>query len=53
MLANLQMHKNSQHFYANFHEFYERQLKQQICFSFTQLISYMGFNPFKMAVQLF
>ena len=27
--------------------FYDGQLKQQICYSFIQLISYMGFNPFK------
>ena len=29
------------------------QSKQQICDSFTLLISYMLFNPFKMVVQLF
>ena len=29
------------------------QLKQQICYSFTLRISYMVFNPFEMAVQLF
>ena len=27
------------------------QLKQQICYSFTLLVSYLVFNPFKMAVQ--
>ena len=43
------LHKNvnenmfSFKFYANFHEFYEGQLKQQICYSFIL--------PFKMAVQ--
>ena len=40
-----------------FMNFYGGQLKQQICYSFTLLInsgliSYMVFNPFKMAVQL-
>ena len=29
------------------------QLKQQICYSFTLLISYMVLNPFKMAVQFY
>ena len=33
--------------------FYEGQLKQQICYSFTRLISYLDFNPFKMVVQFF
>ena len=33
--------------------FYGGQLKQQICYSFTLLISYMVFNPLKMAVQFF
>ena len=34
-----------------FTSFYEGQLKQQIFYSFIQLIFYMVFNPFKMAVQ--
>ena len=34
-----------------FMSFYEGQLKLQICYSFTLLISYMVFNPFKMVVQ--
>ena len=33
--------------------FHEGQLKQQICYRFSLLISYMLFNPLKMAVQLF
>ena len=51
-IAKLQMHDNlhknvnenafHSHFYANFHQFYEVQLKQ--------LISYMLFNQFKIAV---
>ena len=54
---NENLHKNVKHFhshfYATFHEFfYGGQLKQQICYSFTLLISYMFFNPFKMAVQV-
>ena len=59
-IPNLQMqenlHKNlnetcfHSHFYANFREFSDVQLKQQICYSFTLLISYM---VFKMAVQFF
>ena len=40
-------------FYAIFKEFYGGKLKQQICYSFTLLISYMAFNPFKMAVKFF
>ena len=36
-----------------FMSFYGGQLKQQICYSFTLLISYMVFNPFEMAAQLF
>ena len=32
-----------------FMSFYGGQLKQQICYSFTLLISYTVFNPFKMA----
>ena len=36
-----------------FMRFYDGQLKQQICYSFTLLISYMGFNLFKMMVQFF
>ena len=45
---NVNEHMFSSHFYANFQEFYhvyKVQLKQ--------LISYMIFNPFKIAVQLF
>ena len=34
-----------------FMSFYDGPLKQQIKYRFTQLISYMAFNPFKMAVQ--
>ena len=34
-----------------FMSFYDGQLKQQICNSFTLLISYMVNNSFKMAVQ--
>ena len=61
----LQMHKNVHKnvnknmfsfihmFYVIFQEFYGGQLKQQICYSFTLLISYMAFNPFKIAVQFF
>ena len=56
-IPKLQMHENLHknvnentfsHFYAIFHEF----LKQQICYSFTLLISCMVFNPFKMAVAI-
>ena len=32
---------------------YEWQIKQQIRYSLTLLIYYIGFNPFKMVVQLF
>ena len=38
------LHKNvneHSHFYAIFHEFYEEQLKQQICYSFILLISHI------------
>ena len=55
-IAKLQMHENlhkNVNFYANFHEFYEEQLMLQICYILTLLISYMVFNPFKMAVQFF
>ena len=38
-------------FYAIFHEFLKWAIKQQICYSFTLLISYIVFNPFKMANQ--
>ena len=48
-IAKLQIHENCikmwmktcfhSHFYANFHEFYERQSKQHICYSFILLIS--------------
>ena len=34
-----------------FMSIYGGQLKQQICYSFTLLTSYMVFNPFKMAVR--
>ena len=34
------------HFYANFHEIYEGQLKQQICYSFIMLILiYLKWRP--------
>ena len=36
-----------------FMSFYAGQWKQQICYSFTLLISYMVFNPFKMVVQFY
>ena len=50
--SKLQLHKNlHKNVNAIFHEFMVGQLKQQICYSFTLLISYMDFNPFKMAVQ--
>ena len=45
------LHKNIHIFILLFMSFYGGQLKQQICYSFTLLISYMIFNPFKMAVQ--
>ena len=52
------LHKNVNDFIHIFkqifmHEFNEVQLKQQICYSVTLLISYMVFNLFKMAVQFF
>ena len=63
-IAKLQMHnlhkKVSEwkhvfiHFFMQiFMSFYEEQLKQQICYSFSLLSSYMVFNPFKMMVQSF
>ena len=36
-----------------FMSFYDGQLKQQIFYSFTLLISHMVFNPFQMTVQFF
>ena len=36
-----------------FMSFNEGQLKQQICYTFTLLISYIIFNPFKMTAQFF
>ena len=36
-----------------FMSFNGEQLKQQICYSFTLLISYMVLNQFKMAVQFY
>ena len=41
------------HFCAFFQSFYGGQLKQQTCYSFILLISFMVFNPFEMAVQIF
>ena len=64
-IPKLQMHKklpinvNEKGFIHIFKQFfmnfYGGQLKQQTCYcnSFTLLISYMGFNLFKMAVQFF
>ena len=39
-------------FLCNFHELL-LSLEQEICYSFTLLISFIVFNPFKMAVQFF
>ena len=36
-----------------FMRFYAGKLEQQICHSFTLLISYMVFNPFEMTVQFY
>ena len=36
-----------------FTSFPDGPLKQQICYSFTLLISYMVYNPFKMVVHFF
>ena len=64
-IPKLQMHKNlhknvnenrfSFTFLCNFscQSVYDGQLKQKIRNSFTLLISYMVFNPFKMPVQFF
>ena len=48
------LHKNMIHIFMQFFmSFYGGQLKQQICYSFILLISYMVYNQFKMAVQFF
>ena len=59
-LPKLQMHVNVNEnmffihiFMQIFMSFYDGQLKQQIYYSFTLLISYMVFNTFKMVVQFF
>ena len=50
-IPKLQMHENLHknvfihNFMQFFMSFYGGQLKQQICYSFTLLISYMVFNP--------
>ena len=59
-ILKLQMHENlhknvnktcfRSHFYAIFHEILKGQLKLQICYSFTPLISCVVFNPFKIAI---
>ena len=60
-IAKLQMHENlhknvnetccfHSHFYVNFHEFYEGQLKQQMHYT---VIFLYAFNPFKIPVQFF
>ena len=59
LMKKLQMHENLHknvfiHIFMQFFmSFYGGQLKHQICYSFTLLISYMVFNPFKMAIQFF
>ena len=61
-IAKLQMHENVlkkwewKHVFIHifmqiFMSLYEGQWKQQTCYSFTLLISYVVFNPFQMAVQ--
>ena len=62
-IAKLQMHEfciKCQGKYVFIHifmqifiSFYDGQLKQQICYSFMLLISFMVFNPFKIAIQFF
>ena len=51
VLENLHINVNENMFSLMFMSLYERQLKQQTCYSFTLLISFMVFNPFQMAVQ--
>ena len=50
----IEMWMKSIHFFTQFFICtYGGQLKQETCYSFTLLISYMVFDLFKMAVQLF
>ena len=55
-VLKLQMFENLHKIYIFmqiFTSFPDGPLKQQICYSFTLLISYMVYNTFKMVVQFF